>query len=97
MAGLPNGKNSVFSPPELSGERAARRIINEVTRSISEFRVDYDAAVRSDSTRHKRQSNLSRLNLEQAVNALRTVANVDDSVVAKITESINRANEYLGN
>ena len=97
MSGLPNGPNSVFAPPALTGERAARRILNEVVRSINEFRLDYDAAVRSDSTSHKRQSNLSRLNLEQAVNALRTVTSVDDPTTAKITESIARANEIMGN
>ena len=37
MAGLPDGRNSVFTEPTLAGERAARRLINTITYESAEF------------------------------------------------------------
>ena len=90
-----DGPFSVFAEPSTTGERAARRILLETARETTELQRHYDTALLSQNPRHKRQANLSRCNLEHAVNSLRTITDVPDVMISRITAAVSAANDVL--
>ena len=95
MAASNDGPHSIFLEPTPTGERAARRILLEITRETAELQVHHDTALQSQNPRHRQQANLSRQNLERAVNALRTITDVPDDMITRITAAVTAANEIL--
>ena len=95
MATANDGPLSVFAEPSTTGERAARRILLETTRETTELQQHYVTALQSQNPRHKRQVNLSRRNLERAVNSLRTITDVPDEMIPRIDAAVSAANDAL--
>ena len=97
MAGLPDGQNSVFTEPTLSGERSARRLINTITYESGEFPRLRDIALTSQNHRQLRQANESRLNLEQAVNSLTLLTDVPQNMIQRVEDAHKAGFEILSN
>ena len=95
MAAPNDGPRSIFLEPAAAGERAARRFLLEITRETADLQIHYDTALLSQNPRHRRQANLSRQNLEHAVNALRTITDVPNAMTTRITAAVTAANDTL--
>ena len=98
MAGLPDGRNSVFTEPSLAGERAARRLINTVSYESAEFlRLRDIALTNPQNQRFLRQANESRLNIEQAVNSLTILTDIPQNMIQRVKDALKTGHEILSN
>ena len=98
MAGLPDGRNSVFTEPTLAGERAARRLINTITYESADFLRLRDIALTNPrNQRSLQQANDSRLNLEQAVNSLTILTDVPQTMIERVNDALKTGQEILSN
>ena len=95
MAGLHDGPNSVFVDPPLDGERAARRVVNEVVFETRELPRLHVLASSSQTNRTVTQANNSRLNLERGVSALQRLTNVPENMTKRVTDAFNAGTAIL--
>ena len=95
MAGLQDGPNSQFTDPPLDGERAARRVVNEVVFETRELPRLHVLASTSQTNRTIDQANNSRLNLERGLSALQRLTNVPENMTQRVTDVFNAGTAVL--
>ena len=86
---------SPFSDP-LPGERMIRRVINEVARSVGTLPSEHRAAVNTRAERIVNMFTKTRLNLEEAVNNLRSLTSVPADLIGRVEKAINTGQRCLG-
>ena len=88
-------EKSPFSDP-LPGERIIRRVINEVARSVGTLPSEHRAAVNTKAGHIVNMFTKTRLNLEEAVNNLRSLKSVPADLISRVNKAINTGQQCLG-
>ena len=83
-----------YSDP-LPDDRFARRLIGEINRTVGVYITEHDNAVESNDERLLRQANQTRTLFEDAVNGLRSMTEISDSMKIRVTDALTRADDVL--
>ena len=86
-----------FDPPAISGDRAARSAIHDVNTYSDSLVREHAEAVTSGNLRDKRRFNQTRLQLEAALNHLRTISDFSNPFTSRITNALTKGQEILSN
>ena len=85
---------SVFTGPA-PGDRTARRLIQEINRTVDLFMNDHEKAVGSDDQRLIQHVNQMLITIEQTANELRSMTNPPPQSQGRITDALARADNVL--
>ena len=85
---------SVFTGPA-PGDRTARRLIQEINRTVDLFMNDHESAVGSNDQRLIQHVNQMLITIEQTTNELRSMTDPPPQSQGRITDALARADNVL--
>ena len=87
---------SVFAEPA-PGDRTARRLIQEINRTVDLFMNDHEKAVGSNDQRLVQHVNQMLITIEQTANDLRSMDNAPEQLAGRIRVALTTADTLLSN
>ena len=87
---------SVFADP-VPGDRMARRLIQEINRTVDLFMNDHERAVGSNDQPLIQHVNQMLITIEQTANDLRSMNNAPEQLAGRVRDALTRADTLLSN